>query len=314
MRIGLVDLDTSHPQNWVPILRRLGHKVIGVWDGGDVHPQGYSAKFAADHQIPTVFTDLSSMVAEVDCAILHGCNWDNHVQKARPFVEAGKAVLIDKPLAGNLVDLQQIRSWLAGGARIAGGSSLLYAYEVQKWLAQPVAERGEAHTVFCGCAVDEFNYGIHAFAMLTGLLGGGAATVRHLHHHVQDLIQVTWQDGRTGVLCVGKAAKWMPFYATIVTELAPHHMICDASTLYSALLETVLPYLAGEMDDAPLPVETWLQPELCALAARYSSLHGGQEVRLDTLPQLLDAVDSSYDGAAFAREYRLAKYPQVVQS
>ena len=313
MRIGLVDLDTSHPQNWVPVLRRLGHEVIGVWDGGDVHPQGYSAKFTADHQIPTVFTDLVSMAAEVDCAILHGCNWDSHVAKARPFVEAGKAVLIDKPLAGNLADLQQIRSWLLGGARIAGGSSLLYAYEVQKWLAQPASERGEAHTVFCGCAVDEFNYGIHAFSLLTGLLGGGAATVRHLHHHVQELIQVTWQDGRTGLLCVGTAAKWMPFYATIVTELAPHHMICDASTLYSALLEAVLPYLAGETDSAPLPVETWLQPELCALAARYSRLHGGQEVCLDTLPQFPGALDNRYDGALFAQGYRLAKYPQVVQ-
>jgi len=42
MRVGLVDLDTSHPQNWVPIIRRLGHEVAGVWDGGEVHPQGYS--------------------------------------------------------------------------------------------------------------------------------------------------------------------------------------------------------------------------------------------------------------------------------
>ena len=96
MRIGLVDLDTSHPQNWIPVLRRLGHEVIGVWDGGDVHPQGYSAKFTADHQIPTVFTDLVSMAAEVDCAILHGCNWDSHVAKARPFVEAGKAGGVSK--------------------------------------------------------------------------------------------------------------------------------------------------------------------------------------------------------------------------
>jgi hypothetical protein len=315
MRIGLVDLDTSHPQNWLPILRRLGHEVVGVWDGGDVHPPGYSQTFAAEHQIPTVFADLAGMAAEVDCAILHGCNWDNHIARARPFVEAGKALLIDKPIAGKLADLQQIRGWLAGGVRIAGGSSLLYAYEVQSWLAQAVSERGEAHTVFCGCAVDEFNYGIHAYAMLTGLLGGGAARVRHLNHHVQDVIQVQWQDGRTGLLCVGTAAKWMPFYATIVTDLAPHHIaIGGSSTLYSALLEAVLPYLAGETDRAPLAVETWLQPELCALAARHSRLHNGQAVSLDALPELLDAAHDGYDGARFAQEYRRAKYPQVMQN
>lgn len=310
MRVGIVDLDTSHPQNWVPIIRRLGHEVVGVWDGGEVHPQGYSQKFAAEHQISTVFDDLESMVPEVDCAIVHSCNWESHIAKARPFIEAGKAVLLDKPIAGNLADLQQIHRWSSSGARIAGGSSLAYADEVQSWLAQPVAERGEAHTVFCGCAVDEFNYGIHAFSMLSGVLGAGAASVRHLNHHVQDLIQVKWQDGRTGLLCVGTAAKWMPFYATLVTERDMHNIVIrDANRLYAALLEAVLPYLSGETNTPPLPLETWLQPELCALAARYSRLHEGQEVQLDALPELLNAVEDGYDGPLFAQGYRLAKYP-----
>jgi hypothetical protein len=48
MRIGVVDLDTSHPQNWVPLERELGHAVVGGWDGGSVHPPEYPATFAAD--------------------------------------------------------------------------------------------------------------------------------------------------------------------------------------------------------------------------------------------------------------------------
>ena len=39
MKIGIVDLDTSHPQAWIPIEREMGHEVIGVWDGGSVHPK-----------------------------------------------------------------------------------------------------------------------------------------------------------------------------------------------------------------------------------------------------------------------------------
>ena len=39
MRIGIVDLDTSHPQNWIPLERELGHDVVGIWDGGAVHPR-----------------------------------------------------------------------------------------------------------------------------------------------------------------------------------------------------------------------------------------------------------------------------------
>ena len=29
LRIGHVDLDTSHPQGWIPIERELGHTVVG---------------------------------------------------------------------------------------------------------------------------------------------------------------------------------------------------------------------------------------------------------------------------------------------
>lgn len=306
MRIGIVDLDTSHPQNWIPILRELGHEVVGVWDGGSVHPPAYVQKFAADHAIPQVCASLADLVALADCAIIHGCDWDTHIAKARPFVEAGKSVLLDKPLAGNLRDLQQLRQWVQEGARISGGSSLRFAVEIQKWLAQPVAERGTPHTVFCGCAVDEFNYGIHAYAMLSGILGGGIHSVRHLGEGVQRRILVQWTDGRSGTLVIGATAKWMPFYATIVTERTVTHLQADNGKLYRALLVATLPYLSGQTTTPPLTVDEWLEPELCALAARHSWLHGDQEVRLTDLK--LD--DAGYDGKLFAEGYRKAKYPE----
>jgi hypothetical protein len=93
------------------------------------------------------------------------------VEKARPFVEAGKAVLVDKPLAGNMRDLNQLCSGAREGARITGGSSLRFCVETRDWLAQPEEERGVPHTALCGCAVDEFNYGIHAYSMLSGITG-----------------------------------------------------------------------------------------------------------------------------------------------
>ncbi len=304
MKIGIVDLDTSHPQNWIPILRQLGHDVVGVWDGGSVHPPTYVQKFAADHGVPQVYATLTELAAVADCAIIHGCDWDTHIAKARPFVEAGKAVLLDKPVAGNLRDLQQLRQWVQEGARISGGSSLRFAVETQAWLAQPVAERGTPHTVLCGCAVDEFNYGIHAYAMLSGILGGGMRTVRHLSEGGQRRILVQWADGRSGILVIGATAKWMPFYTTIITERTVTHFQADNSKLYQALLEATLPYLAGETATPPQPVDTWLEPELCALAARQSWLNRDQAVALADLA--LD--DVGYDGKIFAEGYRKAKY------
>ena len=180
MRIGSVDLDTSHPQNWIPLERELGHEVAGIWDGGAVHPPAYVEEFVRDHEISRIYENLEEMAEDVDCAVLHSCNWDTRIERARPFVEAGKAVLIDKPLAGKLEDLRQLERWVEEGARITGGSSLRFCLETRSWLSQPLAERGAPQTVFCGCGVDEYNYGIHAYSMLAGIVAGEAASVRCL--------------------------------------------------------------------------------------------------------------------------------------
>lgn len=34
MKIDVVDVDTSHPQNWIPIERDLSHDAVGLRDGG----------------------------------------------------------------------------------------------------------------------------------------------------------------------------------------------------------------------------------------------------------------------------------------
>ena len=306
MRIGIVDLDTSHPQSWIPIERELGHEVVGIWDGEAVHPSDYVQQFAQEHEVPRVYNALEEMVEEVDCAVIHGCNWDTHIAKARPFVEAGKGVLIDKPMAGSLKDLNQLKRWAEESAKITGGSSLRFCYETQEWLAQPSEERGTPHTVLCGCAVDEFNYGIHAYSMLAGIMGVGAVSVRHLGRGVQRRVQITWPDGRIGVLIVGAAAQWLPFYANITTERAVVQYQAGSGQLYRALLGATLPYLAGQTERPPVPVPELIEPELWALAARRSWLESDREVTLVELSE----DDAGYDGETFAQEYRSARYPQ----
>jgi hypothetical protein len=306
MRIGIVDLDTSHPAAWLPLERELGHEVVGVWDGGAVHPAGYAEAFAAQHGIPRVFGSLAEMAPDVDCAIVHGCDWDTHIAKARPFIEAGKSVLVDKPLGGNLADLEQLRAWARSGVRITGGSSLRFCTETEAWLARPAAERGTPRTVFCGCGVDEFNYGIHAYAMLSGIMGPGARTVQCLADGAQRLVRIDWQDGRAALLAVG-GGPWLPFHATIVSEKTVHQYQAgaDANQLYRSLLRATLPYLAGEVGEPPAPIDALLEPELCALAACQSKLAGGAPVELDRI----DAALASYDGRSFAAAYRRGRYP-----
>jgi len=116
---------------------------------------------------------------------------------------------------------------------------------------------------------------------------------------------VNWNDGRQAILVVGKAENWLPFYATIVTERTLTQYQADSAKLYQALLEAVLPYLAGQTDAPPMPIDDWVEPELCSLAARRSWLERDREVKLADLSE----GDEGYDGTAFSVEYQKARYP-----
>ncbi|RKX30536.1 MAG: oxidoreductase [Verrucomicrobia bacterium] len=304
MKIGIVDLDTSHPQNWIPLIRELGHEVVGLIDHGGVHPSGYAASFARDLEIPKVFASTDEMAGQVDAAIIHSCNWDVHLERARPFLEGGKAVFIDKPMVGNRKDLTALLEYEKAGACLTGGSSFLYCRESEDYLSQPLEERGTPHTVFAGCSVDEFNYGSHAYSLLLSILGPGIQRVRHLGGSVQRQLQLKWEGGRTGFLSIGSQESWLPAYATIVTEKAVAQFITDTSLLYRALLVKVLPYLAGEVEDPPMKLADIAEVELAALAARTSWLNGDVEVELDEIP----FDEQGYNGAGFEKEYRAARY------
>lgn len=298
IKVGLVDLDTSHPGNWAPLIRELGYEIAGVYDGGTIRPAGYADAFARTHGIAKVYDSPEAMAEEVDIAIIHSCNWDLHVHRALPFVQNRKAVLFDKPMAGNVRDLRQMLSWEADGIRIAGGSSLRVCREAQQWRGAH-GDPAEQIYAYVGCGVDEFNYGIHAYALLHGLFGPGIASVRHLGDRIQQQVEVAWRDGRRGVVGIGQTAGPIPFYATITTSRDVAHFQVDNQHLYRELLADALPYLAG-LAPSSVALDDLVEVELAAIAAKISRERGGEAVRLQDVPPDYPG----YDGAAFAVRYR----------
>ncbi|GBF72494.1 hypothetical protein PA598K_00749 [Paenibacillus sp. 598K] len=298
LRVGLVDLDTSHPGSFVPLLRELGHEVTGVFDSGTVYEAGYAAAFAREHGIEAVCDTLEELADRVDAVFIHSCDWELHVRHAEAFVAAGVAVFVDKPMAGSVQDLRRMTDWTRQGAILTGGSALRYCREVQAWSARGIPAEDWVYGL-AGCAVDEFNYGIHAYTLLHGLMGSGIASVRHLGERAQRQIELTWKDGRTGMISIGRTAGYLPFYATLVTHKQVEHWQVDNTLLYRALLEAVLPYLAGEAP-APVAFEELVEVEYAALAARRSAELGGRVVSLDELP----SDYAGYEGPAFARYYQ----------
>ena len=303
-RIGLIGLCTSHPESWVPLIRDFASsglfdaEITAAWDSGEIRPPGYAEAFCSKMNIPCAVKNLTDMLPLVDGVIVHTANWDNHMEQARPFVEANKMVYIDKPIAGNPRDAKQYLDWIRQGCHVTGGSVLRYFQPSADFLAIPESERGKIYTAYTAVGVDDFNYGIHGYAILASIMGKGIRSAQYLASSNQKQIMLEWQDGRIGLLTAGKSG-WLPFTMTVVTEKRVVQMKAEGS-VYPAMLRAVMPYFTGKTDTPPIPSADLIEPELAAMAARISWQNNGQKVLLSELS--LD--DPGFDGSQFAAVYR----------
>ena len=299
LKIGIADLDTSHPGRWVPILQAWDSvAVVACWDGGSVRPPGFAQQFAAKHNIPEVVPALADLIPLVDVVFVQSCNWDLHAERVRPFVEAGKGVYIDKPLAGNAADLLQLKAWATQGADIIGGSSLRCCEEVKRIHGQ--TQGGDLHTVFASGPNDFFNYGIHVIEMVQGVIGldrrTPAVAVTYLGSRDSVRLLVDYQDGLQAVLELQAAAG----FSLAVSAANGHWWATVQSDFYRALLQDVVAHFRGERP-FPADIDMLCEAVMVLLAGRESMRRGRlAPVHIDEL-----AADApGFDGHSFTVDYR----------
>ena len=136
IRIGAVNIDTSHPLGFGEVMEKDDRaRYVGVYNDSfrpDSEVEGFIRRFGLEKRCNT----LEELAAMCDIGFIHGCDWDDHLRCAMPFIEQGKPVFIDKPLVGNLADCRRVEQLVKDGAVILGASSARYAYEVQQFLAR----------------------------------------------------------------------------------------------------------------------------------------------------------------------------------
>ena len=157
-----------HDQVRVP-----GVQVTHLWtDNPDEAPAVARASL-----IPHIVKKPEDVIGEVDAVLIATDDGADHVRRARPFVEAGLPVFVDKPLATTLEELRQFIQWERAGARLLSSSGLRYAPE----LARLVADRatlGEIRWMSLVTAKTWERYGIHVLEPAFVLLGPGFLSVR----------------------------------------------------------------------------------------------------------------------------------------
>lgn len=136
-----------------------------------------ASNVAAAALIPHVVNAPEEVIGQVDAVMIATDDGFDHVRRARPFVEAGLPVFVDKPLATSMEDLTTFVRWRAGGARILSSTGLRYAAALDDCLAR-LPELGELRWL-CGVTCKSWErYGIHLLEPLYRITGPGYESIR----------------------------------------------------------------------------------------------------------------------------------------
>ncbi|MDC0935301.1 Gfo/Idh/MocA family oxidoreductase [Pirellulales bacterium] len=160
---------------------------------------------AASSLIPHVVDRPEAMLGEVDAVLIPTDVGGEHLERARPFVEANLPVFIDKPLTDRPDHLQQFQAWIDSGRPILSGSALRYTREFEELREGDLqSEIGSLRLVTFIMCNSWLRYGMHALEAVYPFLNpGGWLSIRDsgrtgahvLHARHKDDVDVVFMLG-----------------------------------------------------------------------------------------------------------------------
>lgn len=302
IKIGLVSIDVSHPLGFAEELEKycmdMKYEVLCKESfRGDEEAEWFKKRFG----LSEIVTDIKDMVDKCDVGFIQSCNWEKHLDQARPFIEKGKPVFIDKPIVGSVEDINKLRELVDGGAVIYGSSSARYCDEVQSFLALPVEERGNVISIFGTCGVDDFNYGIHIAEILSEIAGAKAVRCKFVGKTSTEIpceiYNIEFENGIMGTYHIA-IGKWQPFRITVMTDKGVHNLNINSGNLYVSLLRELYRKLTDRKNHIT-DVETLInctEAMLCGKKSRDSM--DGAWVNVTDLCE-----NDKFDGYTFEKGY-----------
>lgn len=239
--------------------------------------------FTADHVakcslIPHVVERPTDVIGHVDAVIIATDIGGEHVARARPFVEAGLPVFIDKPLTDNAPDLKVFQEWVAAGRPILSSSSMRYTKEYMPYRIS-TRELGALRFVSISTPKSWETYGIHALEGMYPILGPGFISARNTGTHERNIVHLKHRCG-ADVVIVASADMYGGFGHLQLIGTAGHAHVSSGDTFYSfkSQLEAFIGYLRTGV--RPFPFTDTVELMQLLIAGLRSREDGGREVLL----------------------------------
>ena len=228
--------------------------------------------------IEHVVKDPTEVIGQVDAVIIATDKGSEHVERARPFVEAGIPVFVDKPLVDNARDLAIFGKWAAEGKAIMSSSCNRYAKE---FLPYRLSTRnlGKLRYVSMTTAKKWETYGIHALEAVYPILGPGFVSAQNTGDYERNVVHFKHSCGADLVIVSSMDMLGGSGALTLCgTEGYDQLFFKDSFYSFKAQLESFVGYLRTGV--RPFPFEETEELMRMLIAGIESREHGNIEVAL----------------------------------
>jgi len=135
-------------------------------------------KLCAACRIPDGVSDYREFLGKVDAVIVARDDFELHYEIARPFLEAGLPVFIDKPLSVDVAELRAFKPYLEKG-QLMSCSGMRFARELDEPRAD-LASYGRVKLIRGAIVLSWEKYGVHLLEAVLGMTPAHAVSVRML--------------------------------------------------------------------------------------------------------------------------------------
>lgn len=292
IEIGMVGIDSSHPAAFADVFSAGEEATVSaVWDQGDVRDpdevEAFCTKYGA-----TNYDELSEMVDAIDAVMILSVNWETHVEQASPFLRAGVPTFIDKPVVGNLADLETLAETV-GDTPLFGGSSIPFHPDIAEY---PIGIPGR--TLAGAGYNDPFYYGGHIIDTMRTFAGASWTSVSKVEGPGQ-CATIQFSNETNAMIRLAEPTDDAAFAFLDVSDAtrATRMGMGDgrAEEMYARLMDAWIDVIRGDRQDTSRVLDV-ARLQLAVQAA----LDSGSVIHPDS-PEIGDV---NKDGQAFLEDYR----------
>ncbi len=258
-------------------LRIPGARVTHIWTD-DPHD---AERVSRASLIPEIVEKPEEVIGEVDAVIVATDKGYEHVDRCRPFVEAGLPVFVDKPLVDNERDLGIFIEWVAQGKPIMSSSCMRYAKEYMPYRIS-TGDLGDLRFVSITTPKSWERYGIHALEGIYPITGPGYVSARNTGSEKRNIVHFKHEHG-IDIVAVATDDIYGSFGILQLCGTAGHASVSFSDTFYSfkTQLEAFISFLRTGL--LPFPFSETIELMKMVVAGIKSRNEGGREVCLDEI-------------------------------